>query len=210
MKKVLLVFAFATFSFASFGSDAKIVSDVISDLANFPKSEETHVAQAKKSGTASKGVNSSSNTSGKSTIPSGLFARYAGKWTGDFWVYSPDGILQESKRVLIEFKNSGKNLSMETFYLDRISKNWVVAETATYTNQGNKVKVSIRRPNNEMASQTGYYSNGSLFLTSDNVKNGVEHYRETIDGQRLLLDGFGIYGNANDSHIFIGRFVKQK
>lgn len=142
-------------------------------------------------------------------IPSNLFDRYVGTWNGDFWVYSPTGQLEESKSVRIEYKKTGKNtLTMETFYADRISKQWVVAETATYTNNGDSVSVSIRRPSNDVATQTGRYNDGQLFLVA-NIKDGIEHYRERIDGQRLLVDGFGVYG-GNDSHVFIGRFLRQR
>lgn len=142
-------------------------------------------------------------------IPGNLFDRYEGTWNGDFWVYSPTGTLEESKSVRIEYKKAGKNtLNMETFYADRISKQWVVAETATYTNNGDSISVSIRRPSNDVATQTGHYNDGQLFLVA-NIKDGVEHYRERIDGQRLLVDGFGVYGGS-DSHVFIGRFVRQR
>ena len=140
-------------------------------------------------------------------VPSNLFDRYVGTWNGDFWVYSPQGALKQSQAVKIEYKKSGKQLTMETFYADRISKTWVVAETATYTNEGDKVTVSIRRPSNDVATQTGHFNDGQLFLVA-NIKDGVEHYRERIDGKRLLVDGFGVYG-GNDSNVFIGRFVKQ-
>lgn len=142
-------------------------------------------------------------------IPGNLFDRYEGTWNGDFWVYSPTGNLEESKSVRIEYKKTGKNtLTMETFYADRISKQWVVAETATYTNNGDSVKVSIRRPSNDIATQTGRYNDGQLFLVAD-INDGIEHYRERIDGQRLLVDGFGVYG-GKDSHVFIGRFLRQR
>lgn len=142
-------------------------------------------------------------------VPGNLFDRYEGTWTGDFWVYSPQGSLEESKSVRIEYKKSGKNtLAMETFYADRISKQWVVAESATYTNEGDSVKVSIRRPSSDVATQTGHFNDGQLFLVA-NIQDGVEHYRERIDGQRLLVDGFGVYG-GKDSHVFIGRFVRQR
>lgn len=141
-------------------------------------------------------------------IPSNLFDRYEGVWGGDFWVYSPNGQLKESKAVKIEYKKNGKQLSMETFYADRISKTWVVAESATYTNEGDHVSVTIRRPSNDVATQTGYYNDGQLFLVA-NIKDGVEHFRERIDGKRLLVDGFGVYG-GNDNNVFIGRFVRQQ
>lgn len=142
-------------------------------------------------------------------IPGNLFDRYEGTWNGDFWVYSPHGHLEESKSVRIEYKKTDKNtMTMETFYADRISKQWVVAETATYTKDGSTVNVSIRRPSNDLASQTGHYNDGQLFLVA-NISDGIEHYRERIDGQRLLVDGFGVYG-GNDSHVFIGRFVRQR
>lgn len=142
-------------------------------------------------------------------IPSNLFDRYVGTWNGDFWVYSPSGQLEEIKSVRIEYKKADKNtLTMETFYADRLSKQWIVAETATYANHGDSVKVSIQRPSGDIATQTGHYNDGQLFLVAD-IKDGIEHYRERIDGQRLLVDGFGVYG-GKDSHVFIGRFLRQR
>lgn len=171
----------------------------------------TPPAQAQKTPTKEeirKGANRLRNQLEQERIPGDLFDRYVGTWNGDFWVYSPTGKLEESKSVKIEFKKSGKSLVMETFYADRISKQWVVAETATYSSDGSKVTVNIQRPSGDNASQTGYYNDGQLFLVA-NISEGVEHYRERIDGQRLLVDGFGVYG-GKDSHVFIGRFVRQR
>lgn len=143
------------------------------------------------------------------SVPGNLFDRYNGTWTGDFWVYSPQGTLQETKAVKIEYVKKGKQLEMKTFYADRLGQQWVVAETAIYVNEGDKVTVTIRRPSNDTATQTGRYNDGSLFLVA-NIKDGVEHYRERIDGKRLLVDGFGVYGGGGaDAHVFIGRFVRQ-
>lgn len=142
-------------------------------------------------------------------IPGNLFDNYVGTWSGDFWVYSPSGQLEETKSAKIEYKKTGKNtLSMETFYADRLGKQWIVAETATYTNTGDAVQVSILRPSNDTATQTGHFNDGQLFLMA-NITDGVEHFRERIDGQRLLVDGFAVYGDGG-SHVFIGRFVRQR
>lgn len=143
-------------------------------------------------------------------VPGNLFQRYAGKWKGDFWVYSPSGKLEESKAASIQYTpQSDGTMKMETFYLDRISKTWVTAETATYVNEGRSVRVTIRRPNNSVSKQTGHFNDGQLFLMAD-INDGVEHYRERIDGKRLLVDGFGVYKGAGDHHVFIGRFLKEQ
>jgi hypothetical protein len=144
-------------------------------------------------------------------IPGDLFQRYAGKWKGDFWVYTPSGNKEQSQAASVEYVLNGDGtMKMESFYFDRISKTWVTAETATYVNDGNSVRVTIRRPNNAVAKQTGHFKDGQLFLVAD-INDGVEHYRERIDGKRLLIDGFGVYsGKSADSHVFIGRFLKEK
>lgn len=143
-------------------------------------------------------------------VPKNLFQKYAGKWKGDFWVYTPSGKLEESKAASIEYTpQSDGTMKMETFYLDRISKTWVTAETATYVNDGNSVRVTIRRPNNSVSKQTGHYNDNSLFLLAD-ISDGVEHYRERVDGKRLLVDGFGVYKGSGDQHVFIGRFLKEQ
>lgn len=144
-------------------------------------------------------------------IPSDLFQKYAGKWKGDFWVYTPSGKKEQSQATSIDYTlNPDGTMKMESFSFDRISKTWVVAETATYVNEGNTVRVTIRRPNNTVTKQTGHYKDGQLFLTAD-ISDGVEHYRERIDGKRLLVDGFGVYKSANaDAHVFIGRFLRER
>ena len=144
-------------------------------------------------------------------IPSDLFQRYAGKWKGDFWVYTPSGKKEQSQAASIEYTLNGDGtMKMETFYFDRISKNWVTAETATYVNEGNAVRITIKRSNGAIAKQTGHFQDGQLFLTAD-ISDGVEHYRERIDGKRLLVDGFGVYRATNaDSHVFIGRFLRER
>jgi len=142
-------------------------------------------------------------------IPSDLLSRYVGRWKGDFWVYAPTGELQESKACAIEYKMGDRNtLQMETYYVDRISKQWIVAETATYQNNGDSVLVTIKKPDGKIATQTGHYNDGQLFLVS-NIKDGIESYRERIDGKRLLVDGFGVYG-GKDSHVFIGRLLRER
>lgn len=144
-------------------------------------------------------------------VPSDLFRRYQGKWKGDFWVYSPSGKKEQSQAASIEYTMNGDGtMKMESFYFDRLSKTWVTAETATYVNEGNSVRITIRRPNNAVAKQTGYFNDGQLFLVAD-ITDGVEHYRERIDGKRLLIDGFGVYtGPKSDSHVFIGRFLREQ
>jgi hypothetical protein len=144
-------------------------------------------------------------------IPSDLFRRYAGKWKGDFWVYSPNGQKEQSQAASIEYTVNGDGtMKMESFYYDRISKNWVTAETATYVNEGDKLRVTIKRPNGQIAKQTGHFNDGQLFLLAD-ISDGVEHYRERVDGKRLLIDGFGVYASKqSDSHVFIGRFLKEQ
>jgi hypothetical protein len=144
-------------------------------------------------------------------IPSDLFRRYAGKWKGDFWVYSPTGQKEQSQAASVEYTVNGDGtMKMESFYNDRISKNWVTAETATYVNEGDKLRVTIKRPNGQIAKQTGRFNDGQLFLVAD-ISDGVEHNRERVDGKRLLIDGFGVYfGKNSDSHVFIGRFLKEQ
>lgn len=144
-------------------------------------------------------------------IPGDLFRRYAGKWKGDFWVYSPEGKLEESKSVSLEFTpGSGGTMKMESFSFDRISRTWVIAETATYENQGDSVQVTIQRPNTSVSHQTGRYNDGQLFLTNQG-REGMEHFRERVDGKRLLIDGFGAYPakQGGEYHVFIGRFLKE-
>jgi hypothetical protein len=144
-------------------------------------------------------------------IPSNLFQNYVGKWKGDFWVYKPTGQLEQNQAASIEYTlQPDGTLKMESFFFDRISKSWVIAETATYVNEGSSVRVTIRHSNNSVGKQTGHYNDGQLFLTAD-INDGVEHYRERIDGKRLLVDGFGVYkGGAADAHVFIGRFLRER
>jgi len=144
-------------------------------------------------------------------VPGDLFRKYAGKWKGDFWTYSPTGKLEQSQSVSLEFKVLGNSMTMESFSFDRISRTWVVAETATYTNNGDSVRVSIQRPDKSTDSQTGYFNDGQLFLVNSSGE-GMEHFRERVDGKRLLIDGFGAYRGkqGGDYHVFIGRYLKEQ
>lgn len=144
-------------------------------------------------------------------VPGNLFGRYQGVWSGDFVVYTPDGRMEEFKKVRMEFKSTGrKQMTMETFYFDKISETYVVAETAVYENNTKDVKVTIRRPNGEQATQTGRWNDGQLFLKAD-IRDGVEHFRERIQDNRMLVDGFAVYNDKpNDVHVFIGRFTRER
>ncbi|MGI8906757.1 MAG: lipocalin family protein [Candidatus Sumerlaeaceae bacterium] len=160
--------------------------------------------------TIRKGAQKLSQEINAERIPGDLFQRYAGKWKGDFWVYSPAGKKEQSQAASVEYTLNGDGtMKMESFYFDRISKTWVTAETATYVNEGNSIRVTIKRPNGDVAKQTGHFNDGQLFLTAD-INDGVEHYRERIDGKRLLVDGFGVYKGQADSHVFIGRFLRER
>ncbi|MBX7243857.1 MAG: hypothetical protein K1X53_00035 [Candidatus Sumerlaeaceae bacterium] len=143
--------------------------------------------------------------------PKDLLSRYAGKWDGNFWVYSTLGKMKQSNKVKIEGElQSDGTLAMKTLSYDLISKSWVTEENSIYAIEGDAIKVTIKRPNGQVARQTGHYSDGQVFLRAD-IKDGVEHFRERFDGQRFLIDGFGVYGSikGDDSQVFIGRFVKQ-
>ena len=111
----------------------------------------------------------------------------------------------------MEYARQGNNtMTMRSFSYDMISKTWVTEETATYRIEGDRVLVEIKRPTGKTAKQSGHYSDGQLFLQAE-IEDGVEHFRERIDGKRLLIDGFGIYGSlkGKDHHVFIGRLVKE-
>lgn len=145
------------------------------------------------------------------SVPKDLFKRYAGKWIGNFWVYSPVGKKEQVQQVQIEYiPESDGSMTMRTHSYDMLSKAWVVQETARYSVEGDKVQVEIRRPTGKIARQNGHFKDGQLFLQAE-ITDGAEHFRERIDGNRLLIDGYGIYMplKNKDQHIFIGRFKKQ-
>lgn len=145
-------------------------------------------------------------------VPRDLFKRYAGRWEGNFWVYSPLGKKEQVNKVQVEYTpQSNGSMKMLTNSYDMISKTWVVQESATYTIEGDTVYVEIRRPNGDVSRQVGHWSDDQLFLQGQ-INDGVEHFRERIDSNgRLLVDGFGVYGSTKgkDHHIFIGRMTRQ-
>lgn len=145
-------------------------------------------------------------------IPRDLFQRYVGRWKGEFYAYSPLGKKEQVNKVTVEYViQSDGSMKMSTLSYDMISKRWVVQETAVYSVQGDTVRVDITRATGQTSRQLGHYSDGQLFLQGQ-ISDGVEHFRERIDGQgRLLVDGFGCYGGSKskDNHIFIGRFTRE-
>jgi hypothetical protein len=143
--------------------------------------------------------------------PADLFQRYAGAWVGHFWVYSPLGKKEEVHKVRIEYTpQSDGTLKMLTNSFDLLSKTWVVQESAVYSISGDTINVTITRPSGKASRQVGHYSDGEVFLQAQ-ISDGVEHFRERIDGKRLLVDGFGVYDSlkSKNEHIFIGRFLKE-
>jgi hypothetical protein len=122
------------------------------------------------------------------------------------------GKKEQIQKVTIDYTpEADGSMTMRTFSFDMLSKAWVTQETARYSVDGDKVTVDIRRPSGETARQVGHFNDGSLFLEAQ-INDGAEHFRERIDGQRLLIDGYGIYGSlkGKDRHAFIGRFQKQQ
>jgi hypothetical protein len=143
--------------------------------------------------------------------PKDLFQQYAGKWQGDFWVYSTDGKLEQHNKVRIEYTaQADGTLKMEMWSGDLISKTWVTEVQSTYSIDGDSIVSTVRQPSGKSFKQVGHFNDGSVFFVSQ-ISDGVEHYRERIDGKRLLVDGFGVYGEPKkkDHHVFIGRFLRQ-
>ena len=145
-------------------------------------------------------------------VPSDLFRRYQGSWVGNYWAYSLDGKLQQTSKTKVDFTiQSDGSMKMESYYFDLLSKSYFTAEIATYRINGDEVSVTIERGQGKTDRQTGHFNDGQLFLVS-NIKDGVEHFRERIDGKRLLVDGFGVYkgSKGNEQHVFIGRYLREK
>ncbi len=144
-------------------------------------------------------------------LPRDLFSRYAGKWSGNFWVYTIDGRLEQTSKSTIVFEpQGGGTMKMTTFYYDQISKAFVTGETSTYRIEGDTVVVETDRGKGKFERQVGRFNDGQLFFKSE-IKDGVQHTRERVDGKRLLMDGFGVYGSlkGTDQHILIGRYLKE-
>ncbi len=145
-------------------------------------------------------------------IPSDLFGKYEGTWAGNYWAYSLDGQLQQTSQAKVKFTiQSDGSMKMESYYFDMLSKSYFTGEIATYKNNGNSIDVTIERGKGKVDRQVGHWNDNQLFLTS-NIKDGVEHFRERIDGKRMLVDGFGVYGSmkGDDKHVFIGRYLREK
>lgn len=144
-------------------------------------------------------------------VPGDLFGKYAGTWGGHFWVYTPQGKKEQVQKVRIKYETQGNTMAMTTLSFDMISKQYVTEETATYTVSGDTINVEIKRPTGKTSKQVGHFSDGQVFFQGK-IDDGVEHFRERIDGKRLLIDGFGIYESfkSKDHHIFIGRFLREE
>lgn len=143
--------------------------------------------------------------------PKDILQRYAGTWQGDFWVYSIEGRLKQHNKMRITYTpQPDGTLKMEMWSGDLISKLWVTKVTATYAVDGDKIVCTVQQPDGSQFKQIGHYNDGSVFFVSQ-ITDGVEHSRERIDGKRLLTDGFGVYGSLKkaNSHVFIGRFLRQ-
>lgn len=144
-------------------------------------------------------------------VPSNLFQMYAGKWNGNFWVYSPQGKLEGKEAVKMECTpQADGTMKMVTFYHDTITKTWVTHETSVYSVKGDTINVTISGTRGEPARQVGHYNDQSVFLVNES-KDTFESQRERIDGKRFLSDGFAVYNgkNGKEYHVFIGRLLKE-
>ncbi len=150
-------------------------------------------------------------------IPSDLFKRYAGNWEGNFYTYSPDGRhnARQAVRVQAEIQSDG-SLLCRAMYFDKLAQQFVLGESYLYQKvDAGTVRVTITRASNQTDTQTGHYNDGYLFLQGD-ISDGVESFREKIDGNRWLVDGFTMYnmgkgkkGSGDLSH-HLARLVREK
>lgn len=143
-------------------------------------------------------------------VPGNLFRQYAGKWEGNFWVYGNDGRKRQVQKVTVQYApQRDGTMHMESFNFDLVSKQWVTSEKAIYTVSGDTVTVTVSTMTGKSHTQMGHYSDGQLFLKS-NIKDGIEHFRERVRGNELLIDGYGVYGSVkgDDHNVFIGRLKR--
>jgi hypothetical protein len=142
--------------------------------------------------------------------PRDLFKGYAGKWKGNFWVYTLDGKLRQRANAEVTFTlQDDGSMKMESYLFDKLSQSFVIGEKAVYRIEGDKVLCNVTRGKDQVDKQVARFNDGQLFFETK-VKDGVEHYRERIDGNRFLVDGFAVYGSlkGDDMHIFIARYLK--
>lgn len=189
-------------------------------LSNNRRSQQRNGRGQSESSSDSQGGQTSSNDRRVSAalatekLPKDALTRYVGKWKGSLWVYGPGGDLQERKTVQVECKMvaDGK-MEMSTFMFDLVGRQLVVVETSTYQIVApDRIRVSIKRPTGKVETQNGRWNDNALFLTSVR-SDGVEHFRERISDDRLLMDGYGIYGNHRElkNHtVFVGRLTRER
>jgi hypothetical protein len=147
-------------------------------------------------------------------IPRDALTRYVGRWKGNFWVYEPSGKLVERKTVQVDCQMaSDKEMTMTTLMFDLLGRKLVVVETSTYKIVGrDTIRVAIQRPTGKVETQNGHWNDDALFLTSVR-SDGMEHLRERITDGKMLIDGYGVYGNYKDlsKHtVFVGRLKKER
>lgn len=148
-------------------------------------------------------------------VPRDLFARYVGTWKGNSYVYTPGGrnVGRQAVEVIFAMKGDG-TLEGKAKSFDRLAQQFVVAESYSYRMlDASSVRISITRPTGQTDTQTGRFNDGALILAAD-IKDGVETYRERVDGDRLLIDGVtvidGQKGAARDVRHIVVRLVRDK
>ncbi|MCX7963024.1 MAG: hypothetical protein N2644_00875 [Candidatus Sumerlaea chitinivorans] len=229
MKRYMIAFLFA---FTMWGLTAPASAGWVKNLLGLGKDEAAATAQSADKSAKDSQAGKTEKPSGEAqptpdpekvkklkaaldweTPPKDLLDRYVGTWQGDFWVYTTDGRLEQRNKVRITYTlQADGTLKMEMLSGDLISKMWVTKVTATYKVDGKQIICTVVQPTGETFKQIGHYNDGSVFFVSQ-IPDGVEHQRERIDGKRLLVDGFGVYGSLkkkDDHHVFIGRFLKQE
>lgn len=142
--------------------------------------------------------------------PADLFQRYAGVWDGNYWVYSTQGRKEQISKVRIKFEPVSSNtMKATTVSYDQVSRQFLPAESSIYRIQGDTITVETTEQGGKVSRQAGHFQDGYIFSESK-IKDGVEHFREKVDGKRLLIDGFGVYDSktGKDQHVFIGRLLK--
>lgn len=158
--------------------------------------------------TIRKGAARLKNNMVQERVPGNLFDLYSGTWKGTINIYSAKGDVLESHAAEVVCRPSGGTMVKETYFIDRDSKQPILASTANYVNDGSAVKIVSSLPDGSSQQSSGHYNDRQLFIVSLNG-NRLTHSRERLaDGNRMLIDGFDY--NAGNTKVTVGRLTRQR
>ena len=128
-----------------------------------------------------------------------VFAPLDGTWRGEFCVRKPDGTLVTRLRVTQVYTRQSD--TRQTCVMDNVVDGKTTRETAeNLITPAGELLCKVRKADGSEVVHHGRAEGDQLFWSGTRAASEpgglrLESFRERVEGDRYLIDGFGIYGD---------------